>query len=129
MPYTTHMNELTPELNPTQRRALKTRAHHLEPVVIIGDAGLTPAVLHEIDVSLASHGLIKIRVHGDERDARLSMIGEIGTSLGASLVQHIGKTLVMFRPKSEEKAEKQPPKAKPKARNKQRRTKRSYQGS
>ena len=56
------------------------------------------------------------------------MIGEIGTTLGASLVQHIGKTLVMFRPKSDEKAEKPSPQPKPKARNKRRRTKRSYQG-
>ena len=118
------MNDLTS----AQRVALKARAHYLEPVVIIGDAGLTPAVLHEIDVSLTSHELIKIRVHGDERDLRLSMIGEIGTTLGASLVQHIGKTLVMFRPKSDEKAEKPSPQPKPKARNKRRRTKRSYQG-
>ena len=124
MPYTIRMNDLTP----AQRVALKARAHYLEPVVIIGDAGLTPAVLHEIDVSLTSHELIKIRVHGDERDLRLSMIGEIGTTLGASLVQHIGKTLVMFRPKSDEKAEKPSPQPKPKARNKRRRTKRSYQG-
>lgn len=128
--YTRHMTEsITPlVLTLTQRRALKARAHHLEPVVIVGDAGLTPAVLHEIDVNLASHELIKIRVHGDEREARAGMIGEIGSALGASLVQHIGKILVMFRPKPEEKAEKPAQKAKPKARNKQRRTKRSYQG-
>ena len=135
MPYTMPMNEQTQptsSLTPTQRRALKARAHHLEPVVIIGDAGLTPAVLSEIDTHLKSHELIKIRVHGDERDARLAMIGEIREALGASLVQHIGKILAMYRPKPAEAAEtagKKLPHGKPRARNKQRRTKRSYQGS
>jgi RNA-binding protein len=116
-------------LTAIQRRALKARAHHLEPVVIIGDAGLTPAVLREIDVHLKSHELIKIRVAGDDRDARIAMIHTIGEALDAAPVQHIGKILVFFRPK--------PPKsgttaAKPQAKRKRpasRRTKRSYQGS
>jgi RNA-binding protein len=128
MSYTTRMHVLSP----TQRRAFKARAHHLEPVVIIGDAGLTPAVLAEIDVHLKVHELIKIRVSGEDRDSRISMIAAIGESLGASLVQHIGKILVMFRAKPAESAEKagrKSPTHKPKARNKQRRTKRSYQGS
>ena len=123
MPYTIPMNELTP----TQRRTLKATAHHLEPVVIIGDAGLTPAVLTEIDVHLKSHELIKIRVHGDERDTRLGIVGKISESLEASLVQHIGKILVMYRPKPAEPGTKPAPRHKPKARNKQRRTKRSFQ--
>ncbi len=119
------------ELTPIQRRALKARAHHIEPVVIIGDAGLTPAVLREIDIHLKSHELIKIRVAGDDRDARTAMIATIGESLEASLVQHIGKTLVMFRPKPEETAK---PLGKPAAgkrpgRSGPRKTKRSYQGS
>lgn len=128
MPETTS-NPPALTLAPVQRRDLKAKAHHLEPVVLVGDAGITPTVLREIDVSLKSHQLIKIRVHGDDRDARLRMIGEISEALGASLVQHVGKVLVMFRPKSPEKAEKQLPKHKPRARNKKRRTKRSYQGS
>jgi putative YhbY family RNA-binding protein len=118
-------------LSTTQRRAFKARAHHLEPVVIIGDAGLTPAVLTEIDVHLKSHELIKIRVMGDDREARIGMMNTISESLRASPVQHIGKTLIMFRPKPPETAQKtgkQLPHHKPKARNKQRRTKRSFQG-
>ncbi len=118
------MNELTP----TQRRAFKARAHHLEPVVLIGDSGLTSAVLREIDVHLKTHELIKIRVHGDDRDERLRIIGKISSALGASPVQHIGKVLVMYRPKPQQQTPKKLPQHKPKARNKQRRTKRSYQG-
>jgi RNA-binding protein len=89
-------------LNPAQRRALKARAHHLQPVVIVGDAGLTPTVLHEIDVSLKSHELIKIRVSGDDRDARAAMIEAICTPLNAVAVQHIGKILVIFRPRPDD---------------------------
>jgi RNA-binding protein len=86
-------------LNPAQRRALKARAHHLQPVVLIGDAGLTPTVLREIDINLKSHELIKIRVFGDDRAARAAMIEAICTPLNAVAVQHIGKILVIFRPR------------------------------
>lgn len=89
-------------LNPAQRRALKARAHHLQPVVLIGDAGLTPTVLHEIDTSLKSHELIKVRVFGDDRAARATMIEAICTPLNAVAVQHIGKILVIFRPRPED---------------------------
>lgn len=121
-------------LSPAQRRALKARAHHLEPVVIIGDAGLTPAVLREIDVHLKSHELIKIRVTGDDRDARAAMITAIGDALDANLVQHIGKILAMYRPKpaaEDAAATGKSPSHKPLAKRKRRaprRTKRSFQG-
>lgn len=124
-------------LTATQRRDLKARAHPIEPVVIIGDAGMTPAVLREIDVHLKSHELIKIRVTGGDRDARAAMIDTVCGELNASLVQHIGKTLIVFRPKPPEhgkpkaalRAIVMPSKRKHAARNSPRRTKRSYQGS
>jgi len=118
---------MSKNLTPAERRALKARAHHLEPVVIIGDAGLTPAVLREIDVHLKSHELIKIRVMGDDRDARVAMIQTISESLDADAVQHIGKILVMFRPRPPEPDK--PPAKRPaqKRVRKERRTKRSYQ--
>lgn len=86
-------------LTPAQRRALKARAHHMHPVVMIGDAGLTPTVLREIDINLKSHELIKIRVLGDDRSARAELIDAICTPLDAVAVQHIGKILVIFRPR------------------------------
>jgi RNA-binding protein len=89
------MNNLTPAL----RRALKARAHHLQPVVMVGDAGLTPAVAREIDVNLKSHELIKIRLLGDDRDVRGALINDICTQLDAAAVQHIGKVLVIYRPR------------------------------
>lgn len=90
------------ELTSAERRALRARAHHLHPVIMIGEAGLTPAVLKEIDIALKSHELIKIRVLGDDRARRKSLPGEICAALDASPVQQIGKMLVVFRPRPEE---------------------------
>jgi RNA-binding protein len=86
-------------LNPAERRALRARAHALHPVVMIGEAGLTPAVLKEVDIALKSHELIKIRVLGDDRDRRATVIGEICAALDSVPVQQIGKILVVFRPR------------------------------
>jgi putative YhbY family RNA-binding protein len=93
-----------PELSPVERKALKARAHHLDPVVMIGDAGLTPAVMREINIALSSHELIKVRVLGDDREARLEMYQTMCAELDAAPVQSIGKLLVLFRPKPEDKA-------------------------
>jgi putative YhbY family RNA-binding protein len=89
------------KLTPAQRSDLRSQAHGLAPVVMIGDSGLTPAVMKEIDASLNAHGLIKIRVLGDDRDARLAHYETICADLGAAPVQHIGKLLVIYRPKKE----------------------------
>ncbi|HZW12310.1 MAG TPA: YhbY family RNA-binding protein [Noviherbaspirillum sp.] len=89
------------KLTPAERSALRADAHALNPVVIVGEAGLTPSVMKEIDASLNAHGLIKIRVFGDDREARIAMYETICSELGAAPVQHIGKLLVIFRPKKE----------------------------
>ncbi|HJV80780.1 ribosome assembly RNA-binding protein YhbY [Noviherbaspirillum sp.] len=89
------------KLTPAERSALRSEAHALDPVVIIGDAGLTPAVLKEIDSSLNAHGLIKVRVFGDDRDARIEIYEKICAELGAAPIQHIGKLLVLYRPKKD----------------------------
>ena len=89
------------KLTPTERSALRSEAHALNPIVIIGEAGLTEPVLKEIDNGLDAHGLIKVRVFGDDREARLGMYETICDRLGAAPVQHIGKLLVVYRPKRE----------------------------
>ena len=111
------------QLSQVERRALKARAHVLEPTVLVGAGGLTPAVAGEIDRSLSAHGLIKVRVMGDERDVRESVLKRICEDLNAAPVQHIGKILVIYRPKLEA-----PPKPRPKAKRKPPRAlKRSFQ--
>jgi putative YhbY family RNA-binding protein len=95
-------------LTSAERRVLRARAHHLHPVIMIGEAGLTPAVLKEIDIALKSHELIKIRVLGDDRERRKGLAGEICAALDAGPVQQIGKILVIFRPRPEQPDETKP---------------------
>ena len=92
-------------LTPAQRRELRAKAHHLHPVVSVGHQGLTPAVMHEIDVNLLAHELIKVRVFADEREQREVVLERICTVLDASPVQHIGKLLVLWRPAPDEPKE------------------------
>jgi RNA-binding protein len=114
------------QLTPVERRALKARAHHLNPIVMIGDAGATPAVLREVDLALRSHELIKIRVLGEVRNDRQAIADALCESLQASPVQHIGKMLVIYRPRPED-APGTPSKSRRPRRKQPRRTKRSFQ--
>ena len=114
------------ELTSAQRRALRARAHALNPVVMVGDAGLTTPVMNEIHRNLASHELIKIRVMADEHAARDRFLTEICTTLHAGSVQHIGKILVIYRPRPEEAVAAPKKKVKPRPKP-ARRTKRSFQ--
>ena len=99
------MNEDTaPSLTPAQRKALKAQAHHLKPVVMIGDAGLTDAVLAEADRALRIHELIKIRVLGDDRATRDSLMAQVCAGLDCAPVQSIGKLLVVYRPRADDEA-------------------------
>ncbi len=88
-------------ITPTQRKTLKGDAHDLNPVVMIGNDGLTPAVIKEAKLAISHHGLIKIRVFGDDPEARVAIYEELCDKLDAAPVQHIGKLLVIWRPKDE----------------------------
>jgi RNA-binding protein len=92
------------QLTVAERKEHRAEAHHLDPVVMIGSDGLTDAVRKEVDAALKAHGLIKIRVLGDDRLQREEMFQTLANDLGAAPIQHIGKLLVLWRPK--------PPKAK-----------------
>ena len=88
-------------LSTAERRAKRADAHHLNPLVLIGNDGLTPAVQKEVDAALNAHGLIKVRVFSDERETRESIFATLAETLGAAPVQHIGKLLVLWRPMPE----------------------------
>ena len=85
-------------LSTAQRKELRAQAHHLDPVVMIGSDGLTAGVSKETNAALNAHGLIKIRVLGDDRQEREQIAATLCDQLDAGLVQHIGKLLVLFRP-------------------------------
>jgi putative YhbY family RNA-binding protein len=94
------------KVSPAQRAELRAQAHALKPVVLIGAEGLTDPVLAEIDVHLAAHQLIKIRVFGDERDERAAIYERICDELGAAPIQQIGKLLVVWKPAALERGAK-----------------------
>lgn len=84
-------------MNSKQIAHLRSLAHNLNPVVMIGNNGLTENVLKEIETSLKAHELIKIKVFGDDRDARIQVLEEICEKTAAIAVHHIGKQLVIYR--------------------------------
>lgn len=83
-------------MNPIEKKKLKAQAHPLNPVVIIGQAGLTEAVIKEINVALDAHELIKIKIRA-ERDERATIREQICTETKAELVQSIGQIAVIYR--------------------------------
>ncbi len=96
-----------------QRRNLRASAHALDPVVLIGNHGLSPAVFDEIDRSLRSHELIKIHVASEDREARQRILREICDAVQAEAVQSIGRMLVIYREKPAAVPKPAPPRRKP----------------
>lgn len=86
------------QLTPAQRKVHRADAHHLDPVVMIGNDGLSAAVKKETDAALNAHGLIKVRVLGDDRLQREQIYQTLADELNAAPIQHIGKLLVLWRP-------------------------------
>ena len=90
------MTELVLERN--ERLRLRADAHHLNPLVLIGEKGMTQAVLKEIERALDDHGLVKVHVAGDDREERDEIYHTVAAELGAARIQAIGKMLVFYRP-------------------------------
>ena len=88
-------------LTPTLRKALKARAHKLDPVVTIGAKGLTDQVVKEVDLALKAHELIKVRAPTIERQDREEAMRTLCERTHAEAVQTIGKVFVMYRKRDE----------------------------
>ena len=84
-------------LTSAERKALKAKAHRLDPVVHIGAKGLTDEVIAEIDRALRAHQLIKVRAGAMDRDARDDAFDFICERTGAEAVQQVGKVFVIYR--------------------------------
>jgi RNA-binding protein len=93
-------------------------------VVIVGNAGLTPEVIREIETNLKSHELIKVRLMAADRQERSRSAAEICDRTGAHAVQHIGKIIVVYRARSPEE---EPAPTRHRIRKPVKKTKRSYQ--
>lgn len=85
-------------LTEAQKRHLRGLAHRLSPCVHVGNAGLTPGVLAELEGALAHHELLKVKVRATDRDERDSLIAGMATRTGATLVTRIGNVAVLYRP-------------------------------
>ncbi len=85
-------------LTSTQSRFLRGQAHGLKALLQIGAKGLTPAFLAELDAVLEQHELVKVKVGGEDRDARETMIAEIAQKTESAVVQRIGHVAVLYRP-------------------------------
>jgi RNA-binding protein len=86
-------------LTPSQRARLKARAHALEPVVQVGQAGVSDTVVAEVDRSLTAHGLIKVRLAGADRETRDELAQTLSDRTDAAVVQQVGRILVLWRPR------------------------------
>lgn len=84
-------------LSPEQRREYRGIAHHLKPVIIIGEKGLTEGLQQELERALNDHELIKVKVASADREQREEIISELCRSAGAQRVQTIGKIAVIMR--------------------------------
>jgi RNA-binding protein len=91
-----HHSGFSVPITASQKRFLRGRAHHINPVVMVGDKGLTENVLAELERALDHHELIKVRLRLD-RQTRSALVDEIAQQCGAELVQKIGQVACFFR--------------------------------
>ncbi len=92
-------------MTPARKKQLKSLAHALKPVIIVGQSGLTESVLNEINITLDTHEVIKIKNRA-EKDDRKIISEQITREMKAELIQSIGQIIVIFRKKPEEKVKK-----------------------
>ena len=90
-----------PELSERQKKHLRGLAHDLQPIVRLGNAGLTDAVVRETARALDDHELIKVKAPGGDRAARDALMSGLAQRSGSALVQRIGNVGVLYRPRAQ----------------------------
>jgi RNA-binding protein len=88
-----------PELTSRQRKALRGRAHALQPLVLVGQAGVDDRVLRSVDEALTAHELIKVRLH--EPENKRADAAALADGTGAALCGLVGHTVILYRPHPE----------------------------
>lgn len=89
-------------LTSRERAHLKARAHALEPVVQVGQRGLSDAAVIELERALTAHELIKVRINSADREERRGIADAICTRTGAAAVHRVGKIVVLWRPRPDD---------------------------
>ena len=93
------------DLSESQKKYLRRRGHDLKPVIQVGDAGLSEALLAEYDSTLAHHELIKVKIRAGDRETRDQMIQSLCADHAATLIQRIGNVALIYRPNPDKKPE------------------------
>ena len=89
-------------LSPSQRRYLRSLAHDLKPVILLGAKGATEAVVKELDLALTHHELVKVKLSGGDKEERQAQLDTLLAGTGAEAVQQIGHVAVLFRRNADE---------------------------
>ena len=84
------------DITSKQRKALSKKAHHLDPVVMVGQQGLTEGVVKAVDKALEDHELIKVRFI-DFKEGRREISSEMAEKTGSLLVRVIGNVAILYR--------------------------------
>ena len=85
------------ELSERQRKYLRGLGHALNPVLLVGNSGMTPGVIAEAKRALHDHELIKVRFRGAERETRDAGLTELATATDSVLLQRIGHTALYYK--------------------------------
>lgn len=85
-------------LSDAQRKHLRRIGHDRQPIVLIGQGGLGPNVISEMDRALGDHELVKVRARVGDRDERDRLLAELAAATGSELVQQIGHVGLFYRP-------------------------------
>ena len=94
---------MSPAITPAQIRFLRGQAHDLKPLLQLGAKGLTPAFVAELSAGLEQHELVKVKVTGEDRDARDAVIAELVSGTDSTLVQRIGHVAILYRPSQDKR--------------------------
>jgi RNA-binding protein len=90
-------------LNGKQRRALRAKGHHLEPIVIVGQSGVTEGILSAVSQALSDHELIKVKINEGPED-RHEAADHLAQGTGAELAQLLGRTALLFKARKKDSA-------------------------
>jgi RNA-binding protein len=90
------------DLTERQKKFLRREAHNLNPVVTLGDKGITDALIKELNAALEHHELIKVKVRAGDRDSRDQIITELTSGANAILISRVGNVAAMYRPRKKD---------------------------
>ncbi|MGH8176232.1 MAG: ribosome assembly RNA-binding protein YhbY [Steroidobacter sp.] len=89
------------KLTEKQKKHLRGLAHGRDPVVMIGQSGLSPGVANELEIALGAHELVKVRARVGDREQRDAILSGLAEQTGSELIQRIGNVGVFYRPHKE----------------------------